>query len=97
MNTLEVVSNNAFLSTILATGVVALFGFALKWFRDYRDTKKIYKFLLKSSTSTGFTFRSTEAISAEMDIPESRVETLCSKDPRIKRNQLEKQSWRLAD
>jgi len=60
--------------------------------RDRLDSHRIYKFISDSHQ----TFRSTAAILSATHIPESRVAELCSKDKRIKRNELEKQSWRIA-
>lgn len=92
---LDTVSNNQLVSGLVVAGVIAVVGAGLKWNHDCRDSKKIYDFMRKSKSGTNFTFRSTEAISAATKIPEKRVSALCSKHPKIKRNEKEKQSWML--
>ena len=84
------ISNNSLVSALIAAVILAAFGGAWKWFRDWRDSKKIYNFMLTSKTETEFTFRATAAISSHTKIPESRVAELCSKHPKIKRNEKEK-------
>jgi hypothetical protein len=66
-----------------------------KWFQDKRDRDKIYKFLRRSAKERGWVFRTTHAISSGTKIPENRVSKLCNRDKRIKRNDKEKESWRL--
>ena len=52
--------------------------------------------LLRQSTEDGqFTFRTTHAIAAATRIPEACVAELCSRHPNIKRNERERQSWRI--
>lgn len=94
---LDFVSNNALGSAITATAVFALIGGIWKWRRDRKDSEIIYNFLLDSRSTTGYTFRSTEAISSHTKIAENRVAKLCSKHPKIRRNEKEKQSWTLLD
>lgn len=89
------ISNNSLVSALVAALILAVFAGAWKWFRDWRDSRKVYNFLLKSKNETKFTFRATEAISSDTKIPESRVADLCSKHPKIKRNEKEKQSWQI--
>lgn len=97
MNVFDFVSNNQLISAILAAMLLGLFGRGVKWWRDHRDSKKLYEFLQKSKSNTAFTFRSTEAISSATKIPEARVEELCSRHSKIKRNEKEKQSWQLIE
>ncbi len=94
---LEVINNNPLLSSVGAAAIVALAGGGWKWWHDRRDAGKIYDFLVASRSSTSHTFRSTEAIAAHTSISEKRVAHLCSKHPKIRRNEKEKQSWRLHD
>jgi len=89
------ISNNSLVSAHIAAVILAAFAGAWKWFRDWRDSKKIFNFMLKSKNETEFTFRATAAISSDTKIPESRVAELCSKHPKIKRNEKEKQSWQI--
>ncbi len=92
---LEFISNNALVSTLIAATVIGIAGAGWKWWHDQNDSQAIYNFLLSSKTGTDFTFRSTEAISSHTKIPEKRVASLCSGHPKIRRNEKEKQSWRL--
>ena len=94
---LQVISNNNLASALVAAAILAAIGGSWNWYRNYRDSKKIYDFLLNSQAETNYTFRSTEAISSHTSISESRVAELCGKHPRVKRNGKEKQSWRIAD
>lgn len=91
------ISNNSLASALVAAAILAIVGGIWKWIRDRRDSKKIHDFLLKSKVETDLTFRSTETISSYTKISESRVADLCSKHPKIKRNEKEKQSWRTVD
>ena len=77
--------------------ITKLLGFLIKSFRDKKESGKIYNFLLESKMQGKYTFRSTEAISSNTNIPESRIEELCLKHKKIKRNELEKKSWRIVD
>jgi hypothetical protein len=78
--------------------IVAIAGalaWLFKWLQDRRDKDKIYKFLRRSAKERGWVFRTTHAISSITKIPEHRVSKLCNRDKRIKRNDKEKESWRL--
>jgi hypothetical protein len=92
----EYISNNQLLSSLFATTIIGIIAFSWTYWKNFRDSKKIYEFLLQSKSNTDFTFRSTQAISSKTKITESRVRELCSKHPYIKRNEKEKQSWRIA-
>jgi|GEM_PF-1315156 len=94
---LQFISNNSLASALAAAAILAIVGATWKWLRDRRDSKKIFDFMMKSKTETDFTFRGTGAISSHTKISESRVADLCSKHPKIKRNEKEKQSWRVVD
>ena len=91
----DLIGSKEFLAALAVLIVGGVFAVAVKWYRDNRDGNKIYAFLLQSKTGTEWTFRSTHAISSHTKISESRVEELCSKHPKIKRNENEKQSWKL--
>ena len=93
----HLVSENALLSAIVAGFVVVFFLWLLKVLRDKRESEIIYAFLQESSRESGYRFRSTHVISAATKIPESRVAELCSRHPKIKRNEQERQTWRLED
>jgi hypothetical protein len=87
------ISNNRLASVL--PPILAVAGWVLKWLRDKRDGNRIYDFLLKSAATTPWRFRSTEAISSATHLPRRRVEKLCIRDKRIKRNEKEKESWQL--
>jgi hypothetical protein len=94
---LDLISNNALVSALIAAAVVAAASGVWKWFHDRKDSQAIYNFLLTSKTGTRFNFRSTVAISSHTKLSEKRVADLCSKHPKIRRNEKEKQSWTLAE
>ena len=94
---LDFVMNNSLGSALAAAVIVAVTVCLWKCYRNWSESKKIYSFLLTSKAETGFTFRSTEAISSHTKIAESRVSELCSKHAKIKRNEKEKQSWQLIE
>ncbi len=78
--------------------IVAIAGaliWIFKWFRDKRDRDMIHKFLRRSTKERGWVFRSTHAIASATRMPKNRVSKLCRQDKRIKRNDKEKESWRL--
>ncbi len=90
-------SENSLFSALIAALLVAAVAGLWRLYRNSRDGKRIYEYLKHSASETGYVFRSTEAISAHTKMPEGRVADLCAKHPKIKRNEKEKQSWRLAD
>jgi len=92
----DFINNNKIVSTLIGAAIVAAATWLLKRLRDRRDSNKIYRYFLKSAASTGWTFRSMQAISSATHIPTSRVADLCGSDKRLKRNEKEKDSWRLA-
>ncbi len=79
----------------IAVAIAGLFLWLIQWVKDRRDTDKIYKFLLRSSKERGWAFRTTRAISSATNIPTERVSGLCGRDKRIRRNEKEKESWRI--
>ena len=87
----RVITDNPLGSAIVAGLILAGLAWIIKKLKDKSDSKRIYKFISDSDQ----TFRTTAAISSATHIPESRVAELCSKDKRVKRNELEKQSWRI--
>ena len=69
--------------------------FCWSYYCDHRDSRIIYKFLTESKLNGKYTFRSTESISSSTGIYEERVAKLCSENKMIRRNEKEKQSWRI--
>ncbi len=90
---------NNFKETAAGVAIIVAIAGALvwvfKWFQDKRDRDKIYKFLRRSAKERGWAFRTTQSISSATKIPGNRVSKLCNRDKRIKRNEKEKESWRL--
>jgi hypothetical protein len=97
MDLLEPIYNNPLLATVVGALVILVLRWLWSWGQNKRDSDAIYRFMLASKQGGQFTFRSTQAISAQTRIAESRVEQLCSRHPKIRRNEREKQSWRLVE
>lgn len=57
-----------------------------------RDEKRILKFFSDYSNEAE-EFRSTIRISSEVNLTESRVRDICSTSKKIKRNQLQRETW----
>ena len=91
----KLLTENALVSSIVAAAVIAGAAWAWQAFRNSRDSRAICKFLADSGTKGVWTFRTTHAISAETKIAEERVAALCSRHPKIRRNEKELQSWRI--
>jgi len=72
----DIISNNQLLSGLAVAVILALAGACLKWNHDCRDSQKIYDFMFKSQSGTGFTFRSTEAISSATNTREKDRKSL---------------------
>lgn len=94
---LDILSNNALASALVAAAAITAVGGIWKWRHDRNDSEAIYNFLITSKSASGYTFRSTEAISSHTKISEKRVAELCIKHPKIRRNEKEKQSWALVE
>ncbi|GHH61593.1 hypothetical protein [[Pseudomonas] boreopolis] len=94
---LNFISSNALASSLTAAAILGGLAWVAKAKEDRRDSQKIYKFLLDSKENTGFTFRTTEAISSHTGLSESRVALLCADHPNIRRNEKQLQSWTLAE
>jgi hypothetical protein len=83
----------------VGTAVAAAAGWAWKRYRDRRDKKKIYDFMLDSRAKNRKPFRSKEAISSDTNISTDRVIILCTKlcvQGKLIRNHKEKDSWKLS-
>ncbi len=92
---LKTISENPLLSALAATIIGAVIVWLIRVVKDWKDSQTIYQFLLNSKEKTEYTFRSTAAISSATSISEARVAELCSRNKKIKRNELEKQSWKI--
>lgn len=93
---LKIVTDNPLVSAIVAALISAGILWLIKEIKDNKDSQTIYQFLLGSKEKTEYTFRSTAAISSATKIPELKIAKLCSRNKKIKRNELEKQSWKVA-
>jgi hypothetical protein len=49
----DLIGSKEFLAALAVLAVGGVFTAAIKWYRDNRDGKKIYTFLLQSKTGTG--------------------------------------------
>ena len=92
----DFVTTNALGSAVAGSLLVIALGWVAKLVRDKWAASSSYSFLKSSTDNAGYTFRSTEAIAAHLKLTEQRVEYLCSRHPKIKRNTAQKQSWRIA-
>src|SRR5262245_663622 len=90
-------SSNQILSGLAVVVVGSVFASLWRAWRNRLHSNKIYAFLRTSADTTGYEFRSTEAISAATRLSEGRVAELAIKDERLARSTKEKRSWRLAD
>jgi len=87
------ISENNLVSAVVAAALLGGVAWLWKYCRDRRDSEHIYSYLIQSMNETDWTFRGTAAISSRLKIPESRVEELCHKHRKIRRNEKDKQSW----
>jgi len=94
---LEFVSSNSLISGLIVAAVIGMSTCLWNHIKNTKDNDKVFSFLKKSTINTPHIFRSTEAIAAETNLTETRVEAICAKHPKILRNTKEKQSWRLGE
>ena len=91
----KLISENALVSTLVGAVIVGGVTWIGSAWRDRRDSRIIYDFLSTSSSASDWSFRTSHAISSQTKIPEERVAALCSKHPKIRRNEKARQSWTL--
>ena len=89
------IMDNPYWSAMLAGLTLIMIDGIVIFISNFRDKRKIYKYLLNSKKETEYKFRTTEAISSDTNISRYRVEKLCSSHPKIKRNEKDKESWQL--
>ena|SRR5947208_15474174 len=92
---LDFISNNALVSTLVAAAILAAIGGIWRWHHNRRDRNAIYEFFVKSDQEMPYLFRKTAAIASHTKRSKERVAALCTQDPRIRRNELEEESWTL--
>lgn len=80
---------------VIISLVVSLCLCFIRFLRNVKDTKKIINYLKNSKEKTGYSFRSNHAIASDTHLTEERVRTLCSRSKKVKRNEKEKESWKL--
>lgn len=85
--------NNGIVQGVLAALILAFLFWVKSIIRRLKDENKIIRFLKKSAFETELNFRSTHAISSATNLTEERVNKVCGKSKRIRRNQKEKKSW----
>lgn len=77
---------------LLLALVIGCVAFGVNFLRDWRDKRRICQLLRE----TPGVFRSTTAISSQTGIGVERVRKVCELDHRrIRRNELQKESWTL--
>ena len=82
---------------IIGAGPVVFILRAIKTAEDQRDSNRIYQFLHRNMEGGQYRFRSSEAISAAINLPVSRIADLCSKHPRIELKAHERHTWRVVN
>lgn len=87
---------NGIVQGVLATLIGVLILGIIGWLKFKRDEKIVTEFLKNSGIETRHTFRTTQAISSATNLSEERIGKVCSKSTMIKRNQKEKESWKLS-
>lgn len=88
---MEELLNNGIVQGVAVALIVAFFAWGVRLIRFRLDEKKIVDEIANSE----FTFRSTEALASATDLSKARVERVCSKSYRIKRNEKTRETWRL--
>ncbi len=83
---------NGIVQSVLAAIIFAALVWGFKKMHFWLDERKICAFIKNSKA----TFRSTEAIVSHTNMEVSRVQLVCSRSKRIRRNTREKESWCLA-
>ncbi len=63
--------------------------------RDWRIFKRDEKRIIEAIRKSGIVFCSTRRISSDVNLTEDRTRFVCSTSPKIRRNQLEKELWRI--
>lgn len=84
------------LSGVIAAVLFALVIWLLRTARWRQAEAAIVAFLAKSEGGGKYQFRNTHAIASGLNMEEQVVRAVCGKSRKIKRNQKEKESWRLA-
>jgi hypothetical protein len=97
LDILTIITENPLATALIASAIYSLSKHLIQKCKLNRDKDNVFSFLLSSKQNDGFSFRSTEAISAGTKLTETRVEEVCQAHPNIKRNSRQKQSWCVID
>jgi hypothetical protein len=84
--------SNGFFQSFLAAIAFGFLVWLIQKIRFVFDEKKIVRFIKNSKDS----FRSTEAIVSDTNLEQIRVQHVCARSSKIRRNQKEKESWCLS-
>jgi CRISPR/Cas system CSM-associated protein Csm2 small subunit len=87
---------NGIVQGVFATLIGVLILGILGWLKFKRDEKIVTKVLKNIGAETSHTHRTTHAISSATNLSEERIRKVCSKSSMIRRNQKEKESWKLS-
>jgi hypothetical protein len=87
---------NGIVQVVIATLIGALILGIFGWLKFKRDEKVVTRFLKNSGVETDHIFRKTHAISSATNLSQERIRKVCSKSSKIRRNQKEKESWKLS-
>jgi len=83
----DFVTKSPLISTLLASAILSLIAFIWKKWANSKDSQTIIEFFKSSDSQTNFSFLSIHVISAHTNIPEKRIELLCSRHSKIQRNE----------
>ena len=84
---------NGIVQGLLVTLIAAFVLWVINFIRLKVDESKIVNFLLKSRRDTPHSFRSTNAISSDINLNEERIRKVLGKSKKVRRNQKSKESW----
>lgn len=94
---MKFINDNPILSSVVGGIILALLAWTCRRIMSGNEARKIYAFLYKSTKEEGYTFRTSEVISSHTGIPMRKIDELCSRHPKIKRNEKAKESWRIVE
>ena len=84
---------NGIVQGLLVTLIAAFVFSVINIIRFKVYESKIVDYLLKSRRDTPHSFRSTNAISSDINLSEDRIRKVCGKSKKVRRNQKSKESW----
>jgi len=91
--------NDFFTNGIVQGVIVGILLLFISWImlkaRDKKIETKVIAFLENSNRETDYIFRSTNSISSELNLNNSKVNNICSSSKEIARNKNDRESWKL--